>query len=499
MPAWPSNPIIYEINTRVWLEQLTKRYGRPITLDSVPVEEWDSLGAMHLDAVWLMGVWERSELGRQIANETPALVEEFRRVLPDYTDADNVGSPYCVKRYFVDAALGGPAALAAARQALRDRGMRLVLDYVPNHVALDHPAVRSYPQYFIRGDREDLERDPAGFFEVEGHVIARGRDPNFPAWPDVAQINAFSRELRTSIIETVSSIADQCDGMRCDMAMLMMTDIFSRTWGDRAGEPPEEEFWPLLIGTVKQRHPDVLFLAEAYWDLEYALQHQGFDYCYDKRLYDRLEHEDAESVRGHLNAGLDYQTRLVRFVENHDEPRAAATLEPPERARAAALICATLPGARLLHQGQFEGMRTRIPVFLRRGPEEPVDAATRQFYFGLLRAIEAAGGMREGWQLCDVQGWDDNQSSRNILAWTWHDHGQRTLVAVNYSGSPAQAIVETQWLDLGPDALLLEDPATGQAFERDGAQLRNEGLFVDLPAWGSHFFVVSRIRGAVAA
>ena len=143
-----------------------------------------------------------------------------------------------------------------------------------------------------------------------------------------------------------------------------------------------------MIGRVKAAHPDFTFIAEAYWDMEWTLQQQGFDYCYDKRLYDRLLHEGAESVRGHLTAGLDYQDKLVRFIENHDEPRAAATFGP--RARAAAVVAATLPGARLYHDGQLEGRRTHIPVFLARGPEEAPDEDLRAFYAELL-SLEARG------------------------------------------------------------------------------------------------------------
>ena len=114
------------------------------------------------------------------------------------------------------------------------------------------------------------------------------------------------------------------------MAMLMTNEVFARTWGERAGPAPQAEYWPTLIERTKAVHPDFLFIAEAYWDMEWTLQQQGFDLCYDKRLYDRLAHESAESVRGHLQADSGYQERLLRFIENHDEPRAAATFEPAQ-------------------------------------------------------------------------------------------------------------------------------------------------------------------------
>ena len=155
-----------------------------------------------------------------------------------------------------------------------------------------------------------------------------------------------------------------------------------------------------MISAVKKIVPDFLFIAEAYWDLEWELQQKGFDFCYDKRLYDRLEHENAESVRLHLCADLAYQEKLLRFLENHDEPRAAAAF-PAEKERAAAIVTSTLPGARMFHEGQFEGRKVRLPVFLGRRPEEPVDTELLDFYRKLLAAINSPV-FREGqWSLCE--------------------------------------------------------------------------------------------------
>ena len=187
-------------------------------------------------------------------------------------------------------------------------------------------------------------------------MFACGRDPYFPAWPDVLQLNAFHPGLRQAAIETIGAIAEQCDGIRCDMAMLMLNATFERTWGGRAGSPPEHDYWAKAIPAIKDRHPEFRFIAEAYWDLEWALRQQGFDFCYDKQLYDRMEHAPADDVRLHLLADLAYQEGMVRFIENHDEPRAAVTF-PDGKGRAAAVVILTLPGARLLHEGQFEGWR----------------------------------------------------------------------------------------------------------------------------------------------
>ena len=358
---------------------------------------------------------------------------------------------------------------------------------MPNHVAPDHPWASSHPEYFIQGNSEDLRHDASSFLVVGDKVLACGRDPYFPAWPDVLQLNAFNPALRNAIAETVQQIAEQCDGVRCDMAMLMMSDVFQHTWGARAGDRPTEDYWPSLISAVRSRHSDFRFLAEAYWDLEWALQQQGFDYCYDKKLYDRMEHGEAEGVRSHLLADMAYQHRLVRFLENHDEPRAAATFSK-EKARAAAVALLTLPGAKLLHEGQFEGRTTRLPVFLSRRPNESPDADLQTFYQRLL-AETARDVFRNGdWRLCDRCGWPDNASHLNIMTWCWELGDDRYLVAVNFSNTPSQAVIRMPWEDLRGRTWRLSEQLSDETYDRSGDQMAESGIFVSLAPWKWHFF-----------
>jgi hypothetical protein len=487
MKPWPKHPVIYEINTYVWLNELSRKYNRSITLSTVPSQEWDALSSLGVDAVWFMGVWERSPKGIQVALNNEGLMSEFRRVLPDLRPEDVVGSPYCVRRYVVDDHLGGPEGLAAARRILRERGLQLILDFVPNHVAPDHPWVFEHPGYFIRGDAGDIGRDPSSFIELGGHVFARGRDPYFPAWPDVLQLNAFDHGLRQAVIEMLTGMANQCDGIRCDMAMLMLNNIFERTWGPRAGEKPANDYWTTIIPAIKARWPEFRFIAEAYWDLEWELQQQGFDYCYDKKLYDRMEHSNAEDIRLHLCADPAYQERMVRFIENHDEPRAAATFVPG-KGRAAAVVSLTLTGARLLHEGQSEGMKVRLPVFLGRRPVEPADHDLATFYGRLLKAVNHDVFRNGQWSLCERSGWPDNQSCLNILAWCWVKEEERYLIVVNFSDGTSQALVRVPWDELRGRTWRLSDAQTGDTFDRSGEDMRDNGLYVDLDPWKCHLF-----------
>jgi hypothetical protein len=485
MNSWPKHPVIYEINTWVWLSELNRKYETPVTLAAVPSEEWDYLSSLGADAVWFMGVWERSPAGTAIANQNEGLLEEFRRALPDFRPGDNVGSPYCVRQYVVDKHLGGRKGLAAARKELSKRGLKLILDFVPNHVAPDHPWVIDHPEYLVQGNADDARKDPAAFVSVSGKVFACGRDPYFPAWPDVLQLNAFQPELRQKVIETLSDIAGQCDGVRCDMAMLMLNQVFERTWGNRAGQRPATEYWVDVISGVKKANPDFIFIAEAYWDLEWELQQQGFDYCYDKRLYDRLERDFAESIRLHLCADLAYQEKLVRFIENHDEPRALSVFSP-QKERAAAVTMATIPGAKLFHEGQFEGRKVRLPVFLGRRPAEPVDPGLPGFYKTVLKCTSQEGLRNCTWQLCERTGWPDNASYQNLIAWCWRTERDHHLIVVNLSDSDAQGRVRLPWNELAGKSWQMTDLFTGLRYERSGSEMCHPGLYVDLPPWGYH-------------
>ena len=489
----PARPTVYEINTAVWLERLGREQGRPLLLGEVPGEAWDALARLPVDAVWLMGVWQRSPAGLQIALANPELAAGNRAALPDLRPEDVIGSPYCVRDYVVDDRFGGPEALASARRQLAERGLGLILDYVPNHVAPDHPWLTERPACFLAGTDEELAAHPDAFIRTAGGVVAKGRDPYFPPWPDVVQLNAFSPVLRDAVAETLIGIGGQCDGLRCDMAMLMTNEVFARTWGERGGPTPAADYWPPLIGRLKQAHPDFLLMAEVYWDMEWTLQQQGFDLCYDKRLYDRLVHDPPDSVRGHLQADSAYQERLIRFIENHDEPRAAATFEPA-KARAAAVAFSTLQGARLFHDGQLEGFRTRIPVFLGRGPDEVPDQDLRAFYGRLLTAVSESDLRGGDWRLLQCEGWPDNDSHRNLVAWCWQSGTARHLVVVNLSATPAQARVRLPWEDLAGRTWALSDRLNGAGFTREGDELAADGLFVAIDSWGSHFLAFALTR-----
>jgi hypothetical protein len=235
-------------------------------------------------------------------------------------------------------------------------------------------------------------------------------------------------------------------------------------------------------------------MAEGYWDLDWIMLQQGFDYAYDKRLYDRLRAGQARPVREHLQAGLDYQSKLARFLENHDEPRAAATFSPGIY-EAAAVITYLSPGLRFFHQGQLDGQKKRISPHLVRAPREPVDERLRRFYEDMFAILRRPSVLDGEWRLLDcVPAWDGNWTWDRCIAWCWQGRGgQRTLVAVNYAGNQSQCYVRLPWSDLAGSAVRLADLLGSAEYDRNGDNLIAPGLYLDLPPWGRHVFAISTL------
>jgi 1,4-alpha-glucan branching enzyme len=481
-------PSLYQINTRVWLTELSSSLGRPATLDDIPDTELDRLAEMGFDWIWFLSVWQTGLAAQQVSRSNPEWRKEFQETLPDLREEDIPGSGFAITGYTVHANLGGDAALARLRERLRKRGMRLMLDFVPNHMGLDHPWVEDHPEHFIRGTELDLARAPQNYTWVKRTrgdlLLAYGRDPYFPGWPDTLQLNYANPATQEAMIGELVKISGQCDGVRCDMAMLVLPDVFERTWGQRA-----PLFWPRATQRVRERFPEFCFMAEVYWDLEWTLQQQGFDYAYDKRLYDRLREGHARPVREHFLAGLDYQDKLARFLENHDEPRAAATFSPDVH-KAAAVITFLSPGLRFFHQGQFAGRKKRISPHLCRAPDERVDQELGKFYGDLLDVLRQPALRNGQWTLLScAPAWEGNWTWDCFVAFAWQGaRGERLLVSVNFAPNQSQTYIRLPFTNLEKRQWRLQDQINSAVYDRDGTDLQTRGLYLDVMPWQCSVF-----------
>jgi hypothetical protein len=503
MKPLPRNPQVYEINCRVWLNDLSCQVGHEITLGQVPQEEWERLKGLGMDLVWLMGVWLPSPVGIRIARSHSDLQEPYRRALPDFTTEDVVGSPYSVAGYRLNSSLGTEADLIRVREDLHKAGLALVLDFVPNHTARDHPWVRAHPERYVSAEDPSAfgpgESFPVKCADGRSRWVAHGRDPYFPVWTDTAQIFPLSAETRKAVSEQLLRIAGFCDGLRCDMAMLVQNHIFEKTWKawmESAGyRAPAEEYWPEVLGPLKAQYPDFLLMAEVYWGLEPELLGMGFDYVYDKAGYDRLRAFDMMGYKQGLTDEGAERSRRVRFLENHDEDR-LATAFPEKAFRSTAVLHATSPGQRLFHHGQLEGLRTRMPVQLGRGPDEKTDPGVASFYQKLLDTTKESifkDGSPE--VLSVTPAFVGDQGYRPVVGFAYQHRGEVGIAAINQSEQTASGYLRFPggfWQGWNRVALRERLAEPEEVYVREREELEAQGLYVKLEPFGFHLLTASR-------
>jgi hypothetical protein len=278
------------------------------------------------------------------------------------------------------------------------------------------------------------------------------------------------------------------------MAMLLEPEVYNKTWGDLDPHNPplQKSLWAEAIGEVREAFPNFIFVAEVYWDYEHRLQQHGFNYTYDKILYDRLLGFQPTAVAEHLSSDESYQRRMCRFLENHDEPRIAAQLSVKEH-RAAAALSFLAPGMRLLHHGQLTGRRIKVPIHLRRGPSEPVDEAIVALYAKLVPLINSDISKGGRWQLLKTDAaWDGNPTHRSFICYLISHETGDLLVAVNYAHHRGQCYVRLpEALNL-PPRVQLRDTLSTDTHVRDGRELTTKGLYLDVEGFMTHAFLIER-------
>ena len=481
---WKKNPVIYEINTRPWLKDLSLRYGKPLDLGAVPVSEIEQLAHNGIDAVWLMGIWNRSMEGIAIARQHQGLQKEYTKALGAWKKEDVGASPYAICTYQIDQAFGGHQALAIFRSNLKKFHIKLLLDFVPNHMAIDTPFLYKHPDKFLQDILPSAESRT--YFQQKigdrTYTFAHGKDPYFPSWTDTVQMDYSKKSTRAFMVDLMEKAAAHCDGLRCDMAQLVTPAVFKKTWGKNFDK--NETFWKPAIQKIKSKTPDFVFMVEVYWGLEWELQQEGFDLTYDKTLYDRLRYGTPDEVRGHLRAELSYQNKLVRFIENHDEERASTAFQ--NKIEPAAVLTATVPGATLFHEGQFEGNEIKVPIQLTRKPVEAVNNDIKNFYQLLLKEIKDEIYHQGDWKLLDVFSTEDNKDTyHNIIAYQWTLQKRDKIIAVNLGNQTSYACIRPI-LQPGKDASTLVDRITNERY----SGVNTKGLSIKLAPYKVHIFDV---------
>jgi glycosidase len=351
--------------------------------------------------------------------------------------------------------------------------------------------VKMQPELFVQGQPGARET-----FATETNAgilwIAHGKDPFFPCWSDTAQLDYRRADTQAIMQEMLRGVAARCDGVRCDMAMLILRDVFAKTWAafPKTAHQAPGEFWTEAIAAVKREFPGFLFMAEVYWDMERNLQRLGFDYTYDKWLYDHLAYDNYAETQNHLlDVEPDFLRRSAHFLENHDEQRAATRFTFEEH-KVAAVLTFGLPGMRFLHEGQLEGARVRVPVHLSRRPVERDDARISAFYEELLAALDTtAVGHGEFEILRPRSAWSDNSTDHCFVVVQWQSAPDAfDLVVVNLAAQPSQCYVTPTITGLARREWKMEDLLGEEKYWRNGTEMAARGLYLALPPRGAQLF-----------
>jgi len=204
MPVTSPYPSLFQINTRVWLTDLSRSLGRPATLDDIPDRELDRLAHLGFDWIWMLSVWQTGPVAQRVSRSNPEWRREFEETLPDLREEDIAGSGFAITGYTTHQSLGGDAALARLRDRLRKRGLKLMLDFVPNHTGPDHPWAEEHPEYYVPGSEHDLAQAPQNYTRVKRKqgdlILAYGRDPYFSGWPDTLQLDYSNAATQQAMI-----------------------------------------------------------------------------------------------------------------------------------------------------------------------------------------------------------------------------------------------------------------------------------------------------------
>jgi hypothetical protein len=495
--------LAYQVDARVWLGEERQRLKRPVMLDSIPASTLDAVADLGFRWLWLVGLWETSLASRGVSRRSALRLEEFREALPDLTLEDIVGSPHAVKEYRVSPELGGEEALEALRADLAQRDLRLLVDFVGNHVGLDHPWALGHPEFFIQGSEDDAARSPGAFWRVPGgHWLAHGAGPDSSPWPDTLQLNHRHSGLRAALWMEIEKVAAMADGIHCVNAALVSPDSISRTWGERAvpadGTPPARgPFWSEAISRIRAIHPRFVFACDAQSGQLAAQEEESCDYLSDAPLRDALQLEDASLVRRCLSGQMGGGNRWLRSLESYGGARAAQAFRP-EVLPAAALIEYMAPGLGAFQDGQIDGRRKGHNMHLSRRPEEPGDRELRGFHEALLEVLRRPEVDLGQWELLEARpAWEGNSTWESFIIGLHRGSSRELLLsAVNFGPKQAQCFVDLSCLDPAGREWAFQDLLSVAMYVRDGADLAARGLYLDLPPWDYNVFEVTPARAA---
>jgi Alpha amylase, catalytic domain len=321
---------LYQINLRHFLVE--NNYN---SFEDVPNSFWKNLKSLGFSWIWLLGVW-------QIA---PLSIQNSKKHFANFHEDKVIGSCFAIEDYIIDPILGKESEFLELKKKLNSFGLSVMLDFIPNHFGLSESLLTNHVEMFI-----NTEKSPNSF-EFNGLNFALGRDPNFEPWSDTLQLDYSKTETQNFMLQKLLYVSSLCDGVRCDMAMLILPDIFGKNWSKKH----VNNFWLNAINEVKKLNPEFVFLAEVYWSLESRLLEQGFDFVYHKNWLDFVVQERWNNL-----SQINDNSNLI-FLENHDEERIASHIDS-SKLLLINIFLSIQNGFQLWQDAQTSGRKKRLPI-----------------------------------------------------------------------------------------------------------------------------------------
>jgi len=514
---WMPKVVMMAKNSFVWLNQLSKEYGRQIErLDQIPDETLDQLASWGFTGLWLIGLWERSDASRQIKQMCG--------------NPDAVSSAYSLARYQIAERLGGDLSYNNLSQRCAARGIRLASDMVPNHMGIDSNWVYDHPDWFIQSDQSpfpaytfngaDLSTRPGTSINLEDHYYTRsdaavvfkhydhasgrtryiyhGNDGTSMPWNDTAQLDYLNPEVREAVIQTILSVARKFPIIRFDAAMTLTKKHFQRLWFPQPGSGGDipsraehamtreafdaampEEFWREVVQRVADEVPDTLLLAEAFWLMEgYFVRTLGMHRVYNSAFMNMLRNEENEKYRQLIKNTLVYDPeilkRYVNFMNNPDEKTAVEQYGKGDKYFGICALLSTMPGLPMFGHGQIEGYSEKYGMEYYRpywdeSPDQDLIRHHQAVIFPLLHKRKVFANVNR-FRLFDFH-LAGGAVNENVFAYTNHQDGQSALVV--YHNKYAET---SGWIHLSAPFLVkqgseghLETQNLAEALELNGS------------------------------
>lgn len=490
--------LIYQIDIREFIHRLNVEKNKKHNLNNLPDEFFIDLKNLGVEFLWLLGIYQPSKASQKISVSMKELHKKYNESLPDWKEDDVIGSPYAITEYKIAKEFGGEDAYKKFKLRLKNKfQFKIILDFVPNHYAIDSPIVQKHPEFFIHAPKNIIGINPEEFhllkIKNKDYLIAYGKEPFSPVWKDTLQLDYRSKKVQEFMIKELMTLSEKCDGVRCDMSMLLLSDIFFNNWKKFPLPddfvPVAKEFWYDAIKKVKQKKPEFIFVAEVYWSRENDLLNLGFDYVYEKRLYEMLIDSKINLINEYIKNVFSFQRKRLLFIENHDEPR-SAHIFTTEKLKSVATLIYTLPSMKLIYDGQLEGRKFHHAIQLKRLYQEVTNNELKNFYKLLFQSIRKSSIIDGYFKfLHPVPAWEGNPAFYNFVVFLYENEKlAKDLVVINLSPYQSQCRVKIESYDLIGKKFLIKDRLSDEEYLRDGEEMFNQGLYLDVKPYQSQIF-----------